>query len=204
MPAFDYQQSYPLENEIVQLLPLQVEHEAPLQDLAKEPKLWTFFEEGGQDEQAFSQYFNHALDHRREGRQYPYAVFDKRSHQFAGMTRLYQYSPQSLNIKVGHTWYGADVRGSGLNKHCKYLLFQFIFEQLGLQRIGLAAHEENIISLQAMKSVGCKEEGRLRNFFRSIDGKSFADCVLFSILRQEWQQSVQAMLSQKLDFRAPD
>ncbi|MEL7340596.1 MAG: GNAT family protein, partial [Bacteroidota bacterium] len=169
MVHFDYQQSYPLENEIVQLLPLRAEYEAPLRDLAKEPELWTFFEEGGHDEQAFSQYFNHALDHRREGSQYPYAVFDKRSHQFAGMIRLYQYSAESLNIKVGHTWYGAAFRGTGLNKHCKYLLFQFIFEQLGLQRIGLVAHQDNIISLSAMKSVGSQEEGRLRSFFRSIN-----------------------------------
>ncbi|MEL6843469.1 MAG: GNAT family protein, partial [Bacteroidota bacterium] len=168
----------------------------------RDPSIWTFFEEQGQDDPSFSQYFSHALDQVREGSQYPYAVFDKRSQQFAGMTRLYQYSPESLNIKVGHTWYGATFRGTGLNKHSKYLLFQFLFDHLGLQRIGLAAHQENIVSLSAMKSVGCREEGRLRSFFRSIDGKGYADCVLFSILQSEWQQSVQTMLSQKLDFSA--
>jgi hypothetical protein len=31
-------------------------------------------------------------------------------------------------LQLGYTWYGAEFRGTGLNKHCKFLLLQFVLK----------------------------------------------------------------------------
>jgi RimJ/RimL family protein N-acetyltransferase len=125
-------------------------------------------------------------------------VFDKIKKQYTGTTRFYDYSSELKTIKLGHTWYGKDFCGTGLNKRCKHLLFQFAFEILELERVGFGAHSENKISIAAMKSVGCKEEGLLRNFIPSLNGKGRADIILLSILKDEWFEKVKTELKHKL------
>jgi RimJ/RimL family protein N-acetyltransferase len=53
-----------------------------------------------------------------------------------------------------------------VNKNCKYLLLEFAFEKLGMERVGFRANSLNKQSISAMKSIGCTEEGVLRNFYR--------------------------------------
>lgn len=117
---------------------------------------------------------------------------------YAGTTRLYAYSEDLKTIKIGHTWYGEKFRGTGLNKHCKYLLFEFVFEKLKLERIGFGAHTDNKISIAAMESVGCKKEGVLRHFIPSLDGKGRTDIILLSILKSEWMNTTKSKLQHKL------
>jgi RimJ/RimL family protein N-acetyltransferase len=38
-------------------------------------------------------------------------------------------------IHIGYTWYGKDWQGSGINKHCKFLMLQFAFEDLLAERV---------------------------------------------------------------------
>jgi RimJ/RimL family protein N-acetyltransferase len=42
-------------------------------------------------------------------------------------------------------------------------LLQFVFEALGMERVEFRADNKNVRSIAAMKSIGCKEEGILRN-----------------------------------------
>ena len=67
-----------------------------------------------------------------------------------------------------------------------------------LERVGFGAHAENKVSIAAMKSVGCKEEGVLRNFMPSLNGKERADIILLSILKDEWFEKVKTELKAKL------
>ncbi len=90
------------------------------------------------------------------------------------------------------------IQGSGLNKHCKYLLFNFVFEKLNFDRIGLGAYIDNVVSIEAMKSVGCIQEGIFRSFLPSPDNSGRTDAILFSILREEWLEDKKQLLEQKL------
>jgi RimJ/RimL family protein N-acetyltransferase len=44
---------------------------------------------------------------------------------------FYDINLEFKTLLLGFTWYGKQFRGTGLNKHCKYLLLQFAFETLG-------------------------------------------------------------------------
>jgi RimJ/RimL family protein N-acetyltransferase len=50
--------------------------------------------------------------------------------KYAGSTRFYDINLEFKTLLLGFTWYGKQFRGTGLNKHCKYLLLQFAFELL--------------------------------------------------------------------------
>ncbi|WP_299553496.1 GNAT family protein [Seonamhaeicola sp.] len=202
MLKFDFDTDYVLEDNRVRLSPLKLEHIEPLLSIANETDLWTYILEKGNGLENLTRYVLSAIENRRFKKEYPFVVFDKTKNEYAGMTRLYEYSKDLKTIKLGHTWYGENFRGTGLNKHCKYLLFEFIFEKLQLERIGFGAHIENKVSIAAMTSVGCKKEGVLRNFIPSLDGKGRADIVLMSILKHEWKHSAKRMLEQKLKTKS--
>lgn len=184
MLKFNFSKDYVLENKRVMLRPLKTEDIGNLLKLSKEPDLWTYFLEKGNGLENLTKYIEATVKNRKLDKEYPFIVFDKVKNEYAGTTRFYNYSSALKTIKLGHTWYGKKFRGTGLNKYCKYILFQFAFDKLGLERVGFGAHIENKISIAAMKSIGCSEEGVLRNFIPSLDGKGRTDIVLFSILKK--------------------
>lgn len=193
-----FSKEYILEDNFVRLSPLNEKHIPHLEMLSRDANIWTYFLEKGQGGQDFDSYIKEAFRQHEAGKEYPFVVFDKRKEKYAGMTRLYEYSPLLRTIKLGHTWYGKDFRGTGVNKHCKYLLFEFVFEKFNLERVGFGAYASNAVSLAAMKSVGCKQEGVLRNLFPSLDGQGRTDCALFSILKEEWLEEAKFALRNKL------
>ena len=101
-------------------------------------------------------------------------------------------------LQLGYTWYGKDFRGTGLNKHCKFLLLQFAFEILGMERVEFRADNNNERSIAAMKSIGCKVEGVLRNHMPTFGSEARRDSIILSILRNEWFDEVKDNLKAKL------
>ena len=85
-----------------------------------------------------------------------------------------------------------------MNKSCKFLLFKFLFEEIDLNRIGLGAYAENIVSIKAIESVGCKYEGRVREFLPNNSSKIKSDAVMFSMLKSEWYSNVKKDLLQQI------
>lgn len=198
MISLDFSKEHILENEVVRLSPLKIEHLAFLLPLAKDPTIWTYFLEKGNDLPLLTDYFKHALQLREANKEYPFIIYDKRKKQYAGTTRFYEYSAEIKTIKLGHTWYGTAFQGTGLNKNCKYLLFEFAFEQLAVERIGFGSYSTNKRSIAAMESVGCKKEGILRNMFPAINGTGRTDAILLSMLKNEWFDYAKANLKNKL------
>ena len=102
-------------------------------------------------------------------------------------------SVMSLNKNF---WYGQDFQGTGLNKNCKFLLLQFAFEHMKVQRVEFRADNKNKRSIAAMKSIGCSEEGILRSNCAAPNGRR--DSIILSILRYEWFSRVKRELLKKL------
>lgn len=195
---FDFSKDYIFENEVVKISPLQFLHIEQLIEISEDEKVWTYFLEKGRRGNEFANYCQAALDNRKLGNEYPFVIFDKRKNEYAGMTRLYNYNPELGVIKMGHTWIGMKNWGTKLNKHYKFLLFEFIFDGLGLHRVGFGVHGENIRSIEALKSIGCEQEGLLRNFLPDVNDENRIDLLLFSLLKPDWNSNVKARLKSKL------
>jgi len=194
---FDFTADYILEDEVVLLRPLTVTDDEHLLEYAvNEPDIWSFNSGGADSMENLKKYIETALDQRQQQRQYAFIVFDKRAGKYVGSTRFYNMEPEKKTLEVGFTWYGKSFQGTGINKNCKYLLFSFVFDQLGWERIGLGANSKNQRSINAMKGVGCTVEGVLRSRGYDAQGERI-DSIILSILKQEWLQEWKEKLLQK-------
>jgi RimJ/RimL family protein N-acetyltransferase len=143
-------------------------------------------------------YIEATLKNRANKTEYPFIVFDKRQQHYAGSTRLCEINTALQTTRLGYTWYGKKFQGTGLNKHCKYLLFNFASNKIGFERIGMGAYTENLRSIAAMKTVGCQVEGTLRGVFPDENGTGRKDILMLSILKNEWLEREKEKLKTKL------
>ncbi|NCT93750.1 MAG: GNAT family N-acetyltransferase [Chitinophagaceae bacterium] len=191
---FDFSNAYNLENDCVLLRPLAVDDCNNLRYFSQnEPDIWTYSAQKAAGEEALIRYIDVALAARARGEEYPFIVFDKRSNTYAGCTRFYDIQPQHDTLQLGYTWYGKSFQGTGLNRHCKFLLLSFAFDTLGVKRVEFRADLLNKRSIAAMKSIGCVEEGILRSHQVKADGTR-RDSIVLSILAQEWADGVRDRL----------
>lgn len=198
MPGFNAEKEYILEDEMVLLRPLAIDDYKYLRSFAlNEPELWIFSLFSAAGEEGMQKYLNAALVGREAGTEYPFIVFDKRTQQYAGSTRFYDIQPINSSLQLGYTWYGKDFQGTGLNKHCKFLLLQLAFEEFNLLRVEFRADNNNERSKAAMKSIGCTEEGVLRSHVATATGTR-RNSIILSILKDEWENGVKEKLAESL------
>jgi RimJ/RimL family protein N-acetyltransferase len=187
MSQLDFDKDHILEDDRVLLRPLvssDIEHLMPF--ALHEPEIWKFslIQAGSADK--LKKYIQIALDAKAAKKEYPFIVFDKKSQTYAGSTRFYDIQLDNQTLQLGYTWYGSAFQGTGLNKHCKFLLLQFAFENIDVIRVEFRADNNNKKSIAAMKSIGCIEEGLLRDHLPTADGAGRRDSIILSILKSEW------------------
>ncbi len=188
-----------LEDDLVLLRPLQkTDVENLLEISLNEPETWEYSLIRANGKENLENYIDIALKARDNKIEFPFIVFDKKSGKYAGSTRFYDMQLSFKTLQLGYTWYGSAFRGTGLNKHCKYLLLQYAFETLGMERVEFRADNNNQRSVAAMKSIGCKVEGVLRNHMPTFGSEVRRDTIILSILREEWFDEVKENLRQKL------
>ncbi|WP_158993012.1 GNAT family N-acetyltransferase [Mucilaginibacter sp. L196] len=196
--TFDPHAQYKLEDERVLLRPLNVTDDEHLLSFAlHEQETWQYSSQAAFGADGLSEYISAALAARVTGKEYPFIVYDKKTGRYAGSTRFYDIQPQNLTLQLGYTWYGKDFRGTGLNKHCKFLLLQFAFEELGMVRVEFRADARNDRSIAAMKSIGCTVEGIMRSNIPTREGGR-RDSIILSILKSEWESVVKQRLKDRL------
>ncbi len=171
------------------------EHLLPIS--LNEPETWQYSLISAAGEENLKHYIDIAIQARETGKEMPFIVFDKQTQRYAGSTRFYDIQPENKSLQLGYTWYGKDFRGTGLNQHCKFLLLEYAFESLGMERVEFRADNDNKRSIAAMKSIGCTVEGVLRHNGQRPDG-SWRDSIVLSILRDEWFASVKEHLYAKI------
>lgn len=198
MINFDFAQDYVLEDEYVLLRPLK---EADIDNLAQfaldELDIWKYSLIPIAGIESLRNYLSLALADKEQKRAYPFIVFDKKQQKYAGSTRFYDIQLDNQSLQLGYTWYGKAFQGTGLNKHCKFLLLSFAFEKMGIQRVEFRADNNNQKSIAAMKSIGCTVEGILRQHLPLPTGGR-RDSIVLSILKNEWELRLKVALKAKL------
>lgn len=196
---FDPKTEYILEDDHVSLRPLkEMDLENLLSFALNEPDTWKYSHKSAQGENGMREYIADAIAARAAAREYAFIVYDKKSQSYAGSTRFYDINPAWQTLQLGYTWYGERFRGTGLNKHCKFLLLEFAFENLDAIRVEFRADARNAHSIAAMKSIGCSPEGILRKNMPLYNGDR-RDSMVLSILKEEWESHVKTNLANKIN-----
>jgi N-acetyltransferase len=146
--------------------------------------------------EAMENYIAFALKERTENKSYTFTVFHKPTNTIAGCTRFYDIDFNNKVATIGYTWYGEQYRRTGLNRHCKLLLLAHAFEVWNLERVEFRADINNTKSINAMKAIGCIEEGILRSHATIPEGRRTS--MILSILKAEWKSGVKEQLKAKI------
>lgn len=194
----DFNQEYILENKLVRLSPLkQSDFDNLVHFSINEPELWKYSLIQANSPEKMKTYIDKAIEGRKHKNLYAFSVYDKRINKYAGSTRFYDIQTENLTLQLGFTWYGMDFQGTGINKNCKYLLLEFAFETLMMERVEFRADNENQRSINAMKSIGCVFEGVLRSNSYKPNGER-RDSIVLSILKHEWNNSIKMKLKEQI------
>lgn len=174
-----------LEDDRAKLLILEKYHFRDLLPLSREVDLNEY---GGSDissDKKLRDYIQDAIDREKLGTALPFIVFDKKYSRFAGSTRFGNIDSDNKVVQIGWTWLGENFRGSGLNKHIKYLMLRYAFEKMCYERVEFRIDERNEISRKAVEKLGATLEGTLRKDIITKKGRRRNSCC-YSILKSEW------------------
>ena len=166
-----------------------------------EPDLWKFSVIQPIGELGMAHYVRSAVTALTTGKEYPFVIFDKQSQTYIGSTRLFDVNTNTRCAQIGYTWYGTDYQGKAINKHCKYLLLEWAFEEMGFERIECRVDSENYSSIRSLSSIGYRQEGILRSNGLRPDGTR-RDSVVFSILKPEWYSEIKDRLQNLVSMTA--
>jgi N-acetyltransferase len=199
MNPFDIDQNLILEDDKVLLRPLQYSDVGHLLYFSEnEPDTWRYSLIRPDSRENLENYIKIAISAREKQTEFPFIVYDKTTNRYAGSTRFYDINFPYKTLQLGYTWYGKDFRGTGLNKHCKYLLLSYAFETLGMERVEFRADNTNERSKAAMLSIGCKVDGILRSNMPTFGSDVRRDSIVLSILNEEWLGGLRENLRNKL------
>ncbi|WP_462265991.1 GNAT family N-acetyltransferase [Mucilaginibacter sp.] len=174
-----------LSNSIVTLRPLQAVDEVLLQQVANEKELWTYGLADLSRPGELHKYITKAIADREAGHCAVWTIYDHKSNQVAGCTRLFDIDRKDERGQIGATWIGQSWQGTGLNQAMKYELLTYAFEVLQLNRVEFRVDERNMRSRAAVQRTGAHQEGILRQHMKTHDGY-LRNTVFYSILKSEW------------------
>ena len=174
-----------LQDARVLLRPFRQEDIPALAAIALEEEIWRYMPTRISNAQELKAWAQTVTEGYRLGSRYTFMIEDKATGQLAGSTSYGNISAPDKRLEIGWTWLSREYRGSGLNRHCKFLLLRYAFEELQMERVELKGDALNSRSRRAMQKIGATEEGILRSHTLMHDGRR-RDTVYYSILRTEW------------------
>jgi RimJ/RimL family protein N-acetyltransferase len=186
-----------LEGTHVRLEPLLPEH-APALGAAADSgdELWSWMSFDLRIADHRERWMRDAFAARDRGEEIPFTVVLRASGEIVGTTRYMDIQERFRGVEIGWTWYRRDLWGGAVNPECKYLLMRHAFEGWDAIRVCLKTDLKNLHSQNAIRKLGAKYEGTLRNHRIRRDG-SYRDTMYFSIIDTEWPD-VKRSLEQRL------
>ena len=189
-----------LQGNLVRLEPLTLAHLPALEEFAFDPGIWRYMRSNVTTSEQLHAYVQTALQWETDGTAMPWATISLRDNKTVGTTRFYEYDAKNKTVRIGSTWINPAYRRTGINVEAKLLQLTHAFETLGLNRVALETHHENLQSQNAMRGIGATYEGTQRNVYVMPDG-SLRHNVWFSFIREEWPE-VKAKLQERLAAHA--
>jgi RimJ/RimL family protein N-acetyltransferase len=185
-----------LEGPGLRLEPLSEAHVAALSAVGLDEELWRWVPTPVRTPDEMAAYVAFALQEQSRGAALPFAVVEKSSDRVIGSTRYGAIEPVHRRVEIGWTWLARPWHRTATNTEAKYLLLRHAFEALGCIRVELKTDLLNERSRAAIRRIGAREEGILRNHMITASGR-IRHTVYYSIVDSEWLD-VKARLERRL------
>ncbi len=176
-----------LENELILLRPMQMEDVHAITEVATDERIWEHIAYTLKTSEDVYEYVAEQVQLVESGERIVFVIVDKITKKIIGSTSIYEISTHHARCEIGSTWLTPAYWHTAINTNCKYLLLQYIFEQMKLKRVQLKTDDLNVRSQKAIERIGAIFEGRLRSHMRRKDG-SMRDTMMYSIILEEWPE----------------
>lgn len=175
-----------LETKKAILRPLSVDDYAAFLNLAKQDAdMWYYFTLNLGDEKQLQRWFETAFADKAANTRRPFTIIDKETGQIGGSSSLGNISMYDLRAEIGWSWLGKDFRSTGLNRHAKYAMMKYAFEELHFERIEFKTDVQNARARKGLQNVGGIEEGILRSHMTMWNNRRRTS-IYYSVLKDEW------------------
>ena len=176
-----------LEGDFVRLEPLKIEHFDALCEVGLDESLWRLTSNVVETREDLRRYVENALQDFEKRISLPFVTMDRAAeNKIVGSTRFGNIDANNRKTEIGWTWINPAWQRTYINSEAKLLMLTHAFETWKCIRVELKTDLLNDKSKNAMRRMGAKEEGTLRNHMITESGR-FRDSVYFSIIDSEWQ-----------------
>ncbi len=190
-------QAITLRSDKVKLIPLTMAHLDAFYQAGKDDSLWCWVAPHRcRNLGTTKEWLQSSLAAMAGHEQMAFVIVDIASDQIVGSTRYCSIDVANKGVEIGFTFIRPDFQRSYINSHCKFLLLQHAFEELGAIRVQFRTHQGNQKSRNAIARLGATLEGVIRHQ-RVLDNGEVRNAALFSIIDSEWPQ-VKLRLQNKL------
>ncbi len=180
-----WSQEITLEGLKLRLEPTGLSHIESLSQNILYPRYWVEDFGGCQTEADVEKEVRHSLLARMEGLENGFTVVDKESGEAIGLTNYLYFHRKFKTLEIGRTRIGRPWHKTCVNTEAKLLMLTYAFESLGCQRVAFKVDSLNFNSQRAVKRIGGKFEGEVRNYMLLPDGRK-RDYHSYSIIDSEW------------------
>ena len=96
-------------------------------------------------------------------------------------------SMYDLRLEIGWSWLGKKFRGTEVNRHAKYAMMKYAFDELHFERVEFKTDVLNVRARKGLEKIGATAEGTLRSHMTMWNNRR-RDSIYYSVLNNEWQQ----------------
>src|SRR5947207_11396095 len=192
-----------LETDRVLLRPIEESDYTALLDLARDEGMWYYFTLNLADKNDLRKWMDIAFAEKASGSRRPFTIIDKATNKIAGSSSLGNIAYYDLRIEIGWSWLGKDFRSTGVNRHAKYSMMRYAFDELNFERVEFKTDVLNERAKQGLRKVGGIEEGVLRSHMTLWNGRRRSS-VYYSVLKDEWSHLKSSIFHDITGFSFPE
>jgi RimJ/RimL family protein N-acetyltransferase len=175
-----------LQMEEITLVLLKQSHTEQLVKLAVNEKIWEYAPELFYKPEVFkNKWLDKAINQMDENKRACFVVLC--SDQITGTSSYYDIDMDNKTLNIGYTWFHPDYWGTKINAISKLILIDYAFNSLKFNRVGFCVDSINQRSCNALKKLGIKQEGVLRNHLILSNGR-VRNSAVFSVISEEWPE----------------
>jgi len=151
----------------------------------KDFDMWYFFTFNLGDEEHLKKWIETAFADKKAGTRRPFTIIEKETGKIAGSTSMGNISYHDLRLEIGWSWLGTDFRSTGINRHAKYSMMKYAFDELMFERVEFKTDVMNARARKGLENVGGIEEGILRSHMTMWNNRRRTS-IYYSVLKDEW------------------
>lgn len=149
------------------------------------------------DEQRFIEL---AMAEMRENKSLTFCVFLRENDELVGAVSTHQIDWTNFKTAIGY-WIASAHQGKGYASESTLLLLEYLFTDMNLYRVSVAATIENRASLRVIEKLGFEFEGIQRG--AHLVGSRWQDLKEFAMLQPEYKLRRRALYQQFLAGKPP-